>query len=110
MKKFTDSIDDLINDILKLDISNAKKDKLIEKVCNAFDKIDMLEDCQSELRERIEELEEYVYNDGYEMDENVSFKCPYCKQDVYVDMSNYKMDTICPFCKNEVVLEWSNED
>lgn len=110
MYEFDDSFDKLVDGILKLKISDLQKGKLLNTTYEIAENIEQIIEEQKTMKKRIGELEEYVYNDFDDFDDNTYFECPYCKRKVHIQMENQKMDIICPFCKNEVVLEWLRDN
>ncbi len=110
MDEIENSFENLMDCLLEINMSIDKKKKLVDSSYDFLDKIQELANEQNQMKKRIAELEEYVYNDFDEFDENTSFVCPYCNRNVQVYMNNEKMDMACPFCKNEVILEWSKDN
>lgn len=111
MNEIEDSFEDLINKILDLNISDIKKNKLIDRTYDILSKVTDIVDSQYRLNERLSELEEYIYKEKA-LDDINSVMCPYCDKliEVKIDLDNDNMDMVCPFCKNEVHLEWSHDN
>ena len=111
MNEIEDSFEDLINKILDLNISDIKKNKLIDRTYDILSKVTDIVDSQYRLHERLSELEDYIYKEKTLEDINSAI-CPYCNKiiEVKMDLDNDDMDILCPFCKNEVHLQWSCDD
>ncbi|MGV8148600.1 MAG: CD1247 N-terminal domain-containing protein [Alkaliphilus sp.] len=105
----------------------TKEGKVINEIINALeefaDAIDNIAEEQVELAEYVEsidegltdleeDLEDDMYPEGYEFDEDddmefVEVECPYCGEDIFVDeylIDSEDTDVVCPECDNVVVV------
>lgn len=119
MNEIEDSFEDLINKILDLNISDIKKNKLIDRTYDILSKVTDIVDSQYRLHERLSRLENHIdYIDAKELDEMgiikfpIEYICPYCNMTIEEEMDEDKdnMDVICPICKNEVHLQRSYDN
>ena len=58
----------------------------------------------AELEQRIEGLENYIFDE--EDDGSVCISCPYCNADIILDSSTPEDEIECPECKNMIELDW----
>ena len=77
------------------------------------DEITKLQDTQSELKSKIEQMQKVIDNiekDIY-VDDGFDFEiiCPYCENTFIIDVDENKTEIECPECKNVIELDWSGD-
>ena len=68
---------------------------------------------QDETDEKMKHLENVMttmYKDIYEDEDDFEIICPYCNNQVDIDIDETIKEIICPECKNIIELDWETDD